>query len=240
MTCEVTSALQHFSVTVQRQSQLPHPPSEITSMSFSGYFDKFASQLILATGDLSRSGFSSIAEYYLQDPSTAFILKSNNDNPAALGSVSAEQMSIRLGQLMNTFQLGSQVYQQISSGQGSSGRNTTATVNVLHEVYVCSWSWLTVFYVATVAMLGAALSSARCGLPTTIPDVLGYCSSLTRDSRHLNLRGNGTLDGMERARLLKDHQIRLGAIKGEGDGIDELALGTIKKTAKPKRGRMHT
>jgi hypothetical protein len=209
-------------------------------MSFPGYFDNFALQLIMATGNLPRFGFSSPAEYYLQNPSAAFILSSNDDQPAALGSISAEQMSIRLGQLMNTFQLGSQVYKHLSSGLGSSGRNTTATVTVLYEVYVCSWSWLAVFFVATFTMLVAALSSAWWGLRTTIPDVLGYCSSLTRDSRHLNLRGGGTLDGMERARLLKDYQIRLGAISCEGGGIDELALGTINMTAKPKRGKMYT
>jgi hypothetical protein len=240
VTCEVTKALQNCSVTAQRRSQLPHPPSEITSMSFPGYFSNFVGQLIVATGSLPRPGFSSPAEYYLQDPSAAFILSSNDDQPATLGSISAEQMSVRLGQLMNTFQLGSQVYSQLSGGPGLRGRNTTATVTVLQEVYVCSWSWLAVFFVATFAMLVAALSSAWWGLRTTIPDVLGYCSSLTRESRHLNLRGGGTLDGMERARLLKDYQIRLGAINCEGGGIDELALGTVDLAAKPKRGRMYT
>jgi hypothetical protein len=240
VTCEVTRASQNCSVIAQRQSQLPHPPSEITSMSFPGYFDNFVKQLITATGNLPHVGFSSPAEYYLQDPSTAFILSSNGATLAALGNISAEEMSIRLGQLMNTFQLGSQVYKDISSVQGSSGRNTTATVTVLHEVYVCSWSWLVVFFFATFVMFLAALSSAWWGLRTTIPDVLGYCSSLTRDSRHLNLSGGGTLDGMERARLLKDYQIRLGAINCEGGGTDELALGTVNMTAKPKRGRMYT
>src|SRR5438105_9179412 len=69
VTCEVTRASQNCSVTAQRQSQLPHPPSEITSMSFPGHFDNFAGELIVATGIPARSGFSTLAEYYLQYPS---------------------------------------------------------------------------------------------------------------------------------------------------------------------------
>ena len=74
--------------------------------------------------------------------------------------------------------------------------------------YRCSWDWLTVLTLATLVIFAV---KAR------IPDILGYYSSLARDSRYLNLHGGDTLDGMKCARLLKDPRLRFGVDDGDGD-----------------------
>ena len=66
---------------------------------------------ILATSDLYHGHLSSIAEYDLQNTTTSFLIR----KLAYLGNISATDLSVRLGQLINTFLLGSKISTACSS-----------------------------------------------------------------------------------------------------------------------------
>lgn len=163
-----------------------------------------------------------------------------DQDPAYLGDVSAADFGIRLGQLLNTFILGSQISTIVSNGESSTGRNNTASLTQLHEVYACSWSWLVVLVLASLTMLAASIYATCSGLQTRIPDVLGYCSSLTRDARYVDLCGGSTLHGMDRARLLKDYRIRLGVVEGFTDeGVGHIAVAPAHNARRPVKGEWY-
>jgi hypothetical protein len=92
---------------------------------------------------------------------------------------------------------------------------------------------------ASVTMLAAVPFGIRCELDTHIPDILCYCSSLTRDSRYLGIRGGSTLDGMDRARKLRDFPGRLGVVGPDEAGISRLVVADPEIVREPARGTMY-
>ena len=243
VSCTTNDGAQKCTVIAQRPSQLSHASSNLTSLSFSDVFADFVSHWIQATGPVSHDGTSSFAQYYLQNTSTPFILGKfgggdDAQQPASLVNVSAVDFGQRLGQLLNTYLFGSQVSSAVSGGQYltgfdvgdddpeyNPGRNATASLTHLNSVYVCSWAWLVVLVSASSIMLTAALLATYWELQTRIPDILGYCSSLTRDAPYVDLQGGNTLDGMERSRMLKDYRIMLGVVDGStDDGVGHIAV----------------
>ena len=256
-----TDGARDCAVTAQRPSQLPHVSSNLTMLSFIDFFSIFTSEWIAATAALIIANESSFLEYYLQNTSTSFILGHSGLNPvpASLDSVSGFDFGQRLGQLLNTYLLGSQTFSAVAGGQStigldyisrdpdglantsqSSPRNTTATLTQSHEVYVCSWGWLAVLLIATFVMLTASLLAMWWDIHTQIPDILGYCSSLTRDAPYLNLPGGNTLDGLERTRLLKDYRITLGVVEGSADeDVGHIAVAPAGSAERPVKGKLY-
>lgn len=174
----------------------------------------------------------------------------------------------RLGQLLNTYLLGSQISYVVAGGQNmtgvnaitewgpqgdplsqrsdgfvvvdTTGRNATASLTQLHEVYVCAWGWLAVLILASSTMLTASLLATWWQIQTRIPDVLGYCSSLTRDAPYLRLQGGNTLDGMERTRMLKDYRVMLGVVEGStDDGVGHIAVAPAGRAKRPVKGKLY-
>ncbi|KAK5056632.1 hypothetical protein LTR84_012164 [Exophiala bonariae] len=204
-------------VLAQRESPKKHAPSTVTTFSFASTFSSMAQRWILATDPLTSSGYSSLSEYYLQNTTAPFILSGNGRDYADYSNVTAEEFSQRLGQLANSWVLGSQVsadtMQYLLNYQ-----NLTAFYVEGHPVYICSWAWLTVYCVGIAVMFTAALVSIYCAFNTTIPDILSYCSTFTRDSRFFDTaKGGSTLDGLVRAKILKDVEVRLGEVADESD-----------------------
>ncbi|ETN39780.1 uncharacterized protein HMPREF1541_06006 [Cyphellophora europaea CBS 101466] len=206
-------------VRAQRLSSRKHAPSAVTTFSFPSTFEYLASEWILATDKLSSSGYSSLAEYYLQNTSAQFILAGNGREYANYSNVTAEQFSVRLGQLLNTWILAGQVSAD-TMAYNLDHQNITASYSEGEPVYVCSWGWLVAYCVSILVMLAAALLTIWCAFHTNIPDVLSYCSSLTRDSRYFEYMpgGGSTMDGLQRARLMRDVEIKLGDV-GEPPGL---------------------
>lgn len=205
-------------VQAQRRSLKKHAPATITTFSFPTTFAFMSQQWIRATDKLSSSGYSSLAEYYLQNTSTQFILAGNDREYANYGGVTAEQFSTRLGQLLNTWILAGQVSAD-TMDYSMSHLNATALYSEGVLTYVCSWTWLAVYCASIAVMFAAALITIWCALHTTVPDVLGYCSSLTRDSKHFEqMAGRGsTMDGLQRAKAMQHVKVRLGEVDGPSD-----------------------
>ena len=120
------------------------------------------------------------------------------------------------------------------------GRNATGSLTQFNEVYMCSWGWFAVLLLASSAMLAASLLAARWDFQTRIPDILGYCSTLTRDAPYLNLKGGNTLDGMERTRMLRHYRITLGVVDAATDeGVGHIAVAPVGKAKKPIKGKLY-
>ena len=251
VTCSLNDGTQKCAVKAQRPSQSTHPSSNFTILSLSYVFANFTSRWISATGALHPNTSSTFTEYYLQNTSSSSILNTSsvNENSAYLGKISAADFSQRLGQLLNTYMLGSQISTDVAGvtdihedAAEIPKRNTTATLTQLDEIYLCSWPWFAVLILASSVMLVASVLAIWWELQTCIPDILGYCSSLTRDAPYLNLKGGSTLDGMERTRLLKDYQITLGVIDGDKDhhgGVGHIAVVPAEWPKKPARGKLY-
>lgn len=205
-------------VKAQRRSPKKHAPAAVTTFSFPSTFGYQAQQWILATDKLSSSGYSSLAELYLQNTSAQFILAGNNRNYANYSNVTAEQFSVRLGQLMNTWILAGQISAD-TMDFGLDHQNLTASYLEGQLTYQCSWAWLAVYCASIAVMFAAALLTIWCAFHTNIPDVLSYCSSLTRDSRYFNfVPGTGsTIDGLQRAKAMQNVEIKLGEVVNSSD-----------------------
>lgn len=94
------------------------------------------------------------------------------------------------------------------------GNTTDAFVSTLEYRYVCDKGWLAILIISSGVLLvvggiGTALKYAKIG-----PDILGYFSSLTRDNPNVaEGMGHTTLDGFERARMLKGLTVKLGDVQ---------------------------
>jgi hypothetical protein len=214
----VTNAqLPNCAVISQRQSPKKHAPSTVTTLSFTQTFQSLANAWILATDPLTSSGYSSLSEYYLQNTSATFILSGNGRDYADYTNVTAEEFSQRLGQLLNSWVLGSQISADTMQ-YSLQYQNLTAFYREGHPVYVCSWAWLTIYCLGIAVMFIAALVSIYCAFNTTIPDILSYCSTFTRDSRFFAYaKGGSTLDGLVRAKILQDVEVRLGEVADQSE-----------------------
>ncbi|EXJ93431.1 hypothetical protein A1O1_01823 [Capronia coronata CBS 617.96] len=211
------SSLPVCSVGGQRQSPNRHAPSTVTTLSFPSTFRYLMHEWIMATDPTRSSGYSTLTEYYLQNTSAAFILSGNNREYADFSNVTAEAFSQRLGQLLNTWVLAGQVSANTMQFTLNT-RNSTALYTEGRLVYLCSWRWLGVYVASIAVMFITALFSIWCVAQTTIPDVLGYSSSLTRDSKFFNfVKGGSTLSGIARARKLRELEVKLGEVIEESD-----------------------
>ncbi|KEF54754.1 uncharacterized protein A1O9_09196 [Exophiala aquamarina CBS 119918] len=209
--------LPNCAVTSQRVSPKRHAPSTVTIFSFASTFSSMSSAWILATDPLTSSGYSSLSEYYLQNTSASFILSGNGRYYADYTNVTAEEFSQRLGQLLNSWALGSQISADTMQ-YSLDYQNTTVFYREGRPVYICSWAWLAVYCIGIAVMFTAALLSIYCAFNTTIPDILSYCSTLTRDSRFFSsATGGSTLDGLVRAKILQDVEIRLGEVADQSE-----------------------
>lgn len=126
----------------------------------------------------------------------------------------------------------------IGSGEGSmeerSLLNTTATVvDELGNRYVCHKVWLTIAFIISIILELTAVTSAVLNFFTEAPDLLGYVSSVTLDNTNFKQQTNGlstALDGLERARKMKDVQIMLVDVQGQE------AVGRIAFVAQVEKG----
>jgi hypothetical protein len=101
---------------------------------------------------------------------------------------------------------------------------TTARMLRLTPRYVCRAPWLALLIAASSALLLSGVAGLVAKHTAGAPDVLAYVSSLTRDNPHIPLgAGDNTLDGMERARALKNLRVRLRDVRPDA-AVGHIAL----------------
>ncbi|KAI0442512.1 hypothetical protein F4803DRAFT_551098 [Xylaria telfairii] len=168
---------------------------------------------------------------YLMSPDEALTWTSNQYDRNVI-QAGRTQFEHRLSQLINTLHtIGSAPYTVASTAPVSSEYNTTQrpeiypqnvttvpmTVTAEQRVIRCDRGWLAVLLLSSFTVLAAALASVVVRRRVLVPDVLGSLTLVTLDNRceHIAM-GGSTLDGIERARLLKHVPVRMVDVNPSG------------------------
>jgi len=238
-------------VTRMRPSTRPHPPSGLIPFSFIFFDEKFFKQLAYATFPGSPGSgtprSSQLTEFFLNDPMLPFA--NTYRVRVDLFKLPLRDLSIRLGQVVNSYYLASVDFSGITgtssngstsaavgASQGLDNDNrplgtfpnstTVATVSVNRVVYVCRWGWWAVFVLACAVMIIEAGVGAFLNRTVSGPDILGYVSSLTRDSPYVEVpEGGGFMDSTDLARCLKDLKVQIRDVRPD-DEVGYLAFST--------------
>jgi hypothetical protein len=104
--------------------------------------------------------------------------------------------------------------------------------------YRLNYLWLVIDFIGCAVLLIAAAAAVWLRVYTLAPDILGAISSLTRDNP--DLPGSSTLNGIDRARMLKDVKVRIADVGGQ-DGVGRVGLtvenGSSENVAKLQKGK---
>jgi hypothetical protein len=209
---------------------------------------------------VDQEEYGSMQLYILRGDTDAMV---NSDSPLQLSLMNSTLFARRLGQILNAFGISS-IAPTTFGGGGKKGsdnvtvagtpvyQNITGMLTTTEEVYACSWGWLAMFLTATLSMLLMAIFGAYYDLKTHTPEVLGYCSLLTRDSKYVTVApGGNVLDGFDRARRFKDLRLRFGDVgiealeSDEMDGgsstlaVGHLAVADEDKTTRARKGQLY-
>jgi hypothetical protein len=106
---------------------------------------------------------------------------------------------------------------------------TTATTSVHALIYVCSFGWMATLLLASAALLAVGAVSLALQLRCTLaPDMLRYVASMTYANAHFRTPpGGSALDGVERAKLLRNVRVRIGDIRGGDSHVGEVAFVAV-------------
>ncbi|KAF9690566.1 hypothetical protein EKO04_011507 [Ascochyta lentis] len=191
------------------------------------------------------SSTSSVVEWYLQDPSTAFGSAAYTRLLFAdLKDVDIKTVEKRLSLLYNTlWQLG-WTYQTVNSGNWTRDEGidnlsnvTSFIVKPLEPVYELDIPWLVVYFVSVGVMFLAAAVSLFLHAKCTAPPILGYVSSLIRDSVFFGdggIQGNSMEGGATKARRLATMEVKIADVWSE-ESVGRVAFapaqgrGVVKK-----------
>ncbi|KAH8678679.1 hypothetical protein BGZ60DRAFT_248614 [Tricladium varicosporioides] len=207
-------------VTAQRHSQMSHTPNYITPLSFPEIFDPI-SLYLPRTFSAAQSGTRSDPSiFYINNPEPGSIM--TGTGAADLLQTPAQALSYRLGQIINTYYTLSQAYPLIAEGSPayiSENITALATNTIIEEHYHVSWAWFTFLFLATLIMFLSSLLAAVLDYKLENPEVLGYASSIMRDSPFVELSGvDRKVGGARLTRMNKELRLRIGDI-GQGDQV---------------------
>ena len=129
---------------------------------------------------------------------------------------------------------------QNAFARGQKAVIVTGEVQDAEQFYVLCKSWPLAFIFATTVMSMAGMAGIYADFRRCCPDYLGCVSSLARESPHVDLPPGGVnLDGMGRARKLKDLKVRLGDVGEGGSGNRQLRLGRMERTERARKGFLY-
>lgn len=103
---------------------------------------------------------------------------------------------------------------------------TTASTSRLVPMYKSSPIWICLLFLASLVLFVLGISIFL-QMSTSVPDILGYVSTVTRDNPYIDLPSAATaLEGSKRARALQDMRIQLMDVRPD-DEIGYLAIKSI-------------
>jgi hypothetical protein len=210
---------QSCAATAIRPSQQPHPNSNLTHLAFVDMFSSFASNLMTSLGGESKLQNSVALENYIANSSF------NTQN----WDGDSDSFSLRLQQVINTYWYGSynpvgimglfDVFDAVNfaAGQPNPIKTTDATTILWQEIYVCNFGWLVALFTASLVMFGAAIIGLLLSVDIQGPELLGYCSTLFRNTpcSQSSLRSGSLLDGFARARRLGDVRVKFRDVEAD-------------------------
>lgn len=111
------------------------------------------------------------------------------------------------------------------------------------QVYLCYFPWLGVFLFSTMVMFAGAITGVVFSRMTLVPDYLGFVSSLAKESPWIRMPDIGVnMDGMDKARLVKEVKVRLGDVSQIHEGhsdIGRLAFARLEETTKVQKDKLY-
>ena len=260
-TCEATTMYVNANVTcesvgsasvpcaVQAVRLMPdadHPEStNLTGFEFSP--STIATYFPIAVNDPIRQhvATSSFTEMFIADPTAAVTTLIGT---VELGEVPIELFEERFGLLFNTFWRATVVPMDILGGGVQNATlsphgklNITALFNSSEPpIYAINTTWIVIFFVANIVMVLAAALALLLKLTSRGPEVLGFVSSLLRDSPYYSADQpvSSTLDGGERARIMADQWVRLGDVR-DGEEVGRIAFGSAVRSTPVRYGRLY-
>lgn len=219
-------------VVAQQKSQEQYAPRDISQLSFPAIFDFVSRELPLSVGG-SPAFKSEISLYHLADPG---LKQLRSEDYCIMEKVTAKDLGTRLSQLLNTYLLLSQLSFDIAEWNVENA-TAEAKITVAAETRVptikfqISAIWSTLFLVSSVVLFAAGISSVVFKHGTTGPEVLGYASTVLRDSRFFVVpREHRWLDGIELSRKMKTERLQFGSIQDPGGGERLIGVGHQQST----------
>ncbi|KAL0940025.1 uncharacterized protein CTRU02_206635 [Colletotrichum truncatum] len=233
------SSRQNCSVTAQRPSRKPHAPENISQLSFPPVFNLVSQELPLTVGG-SVSYQSEVSLYYLKDPT----LKALGWNEEAfLTNITAEEIESRLGQLLNTYLLLGQLYLNITGDAENTILYNNITVPAVSSrltlVFGVSQGWAALCLASSIVLLGAGILGVVYKHWAQGPEILGYASTVIRDSRYMNLQETGQLDAAEISRNMMKQRIRYGVVQQRDGGEPLVGVGRQEDTLRMMKSVTH-
>lgn len=225
------------------------------------YFEDFLEYFGTMCGMTTRFSYHPIDNYIYGRTNSSLSYFRNDMIPAHdWSTVPDTQISERLTHILNTYYEASRWLDTtprndphgtfvINSTTGAPYENlklsnTSATVTREFPIYKASIPWVVTLIVCSTVLLALGIISIVVTLRLSVPDIFGFVSSLTRDNPYIHLPdGGSSLDGEERARLLKDLKVQLGDVREE-DKVGYIALrggvsGQTARTGRVGRGRLY-
>ena len=206
-----------------RRSRFDERPPGYTPFSFGIAASLLSMYWPQSANSVHHPDYSTPTEYFLSDPTLKDISTSENRGGVSLVGMPADVFSQRFSLLLNTywqcslapwyqtgnFPSNTSLLSGLDNEQGVFNTTIAAVTND-HDIYICNTTWATLLLVASSVLLILGLYGAIVKHRTRGPQVLGYVSSMTRDNPYVNLPPGGcALDGLARARLLKDVTVQL-------------------------------
>lgn len=119
------------------------------------------------------------------------------------------------------------------------GATTTATAKSTMQIFVCNFAWVALLLVSSSTILITGIVAVVLKRRTLGPEMFGFVTSMTYENPWLNIPTGGTmLDSMERARLLKDVEVRIGDVCGD-ETVGHIAFAAGVPLRKLERGRLY-
>ncbi|KAM0230831.1 hypothetical protein ACHAPO_008887 [Fusarium lateritium] len=197
------STPQNCSVTAQRLSRTKHATENITSLSWETVWSRVSSLPGVMDGPRQ---YADIAMRFLDNPLISPVSDKGVVQESELfESITLEQFGRRLAQIINTYLLVGQVYGPATKADSNFEYDITAPVEVgnLVEVYNIDWRWMALFVVSCVILLASGITSIVFAYLAIGPEILGYASSVVRDSKYIDLPAEaGTKEAFEVVKIM--------------------------------------
>ncbi|KAF6797577.1 hypothetical protein CSOJ01_12926 [Colletotrichum sojae] len=229
-----TSDQQGCRVVAQRPSRQPHPPEAISHVSLPHLFYYISREVPQAGKSRPLGNFPDFALRYLTNPDfEALSSKDSVDAEAFQG----ETFGARLGLLLNTYVELSQVRDGGTSEVELFSPNATATgdSSTLVDTFVVDDGWMAMCLLSAIVLFLAGVCSVVFAHMALGPEVLGYVSTMVRDSRFVDLMINTSwLDGSELSGKIRSERVRYGFTHHVMDGQPLLGIGYQTDTERIK------
>lgn len=229
-------------------------PSNSTSFADKSVWMNLFTGFSVATG-VGADGETSPTALYVAGSDTPF-------DPFQLASgltiknLTALDVSVRLATLLNTYWFSSLTVALVATEATGTTVNMTAiekgddlffiaakaTANtaLTQTVYAADHVWVGITAAVSIILLFCGVLGMFFKYAAVAPDILGYVSTMTRDNPYCEVEVgdyDGMLDGLERARLLKDVRLQIKDAKW-WEETGHVALMTVNRRDERRQGRV--